>query len=517
MTRSRPTFCLYGALFGSLLFALGALTACAQETPVPPVTVATGDDGSEEPPRSLLEILDPVTANEALDQYEALLNGGDLPALDVELSLIAYSDSAQHFARTLALLRRVVEQDPHSYTVNWLMAALTSMAPWRPTYRTLLRDAIRDGDYNGMAAAMIRGLAVEPRADEMAELRAINNSVRAAGLGTMSNVLTVYGSSLGMRRRYEALPTFEARLAWFQYPPTGRDALHFRELHRQRPVQVEAWIDNWTWPPQTPGNADGVLPPLDEPRRHFRLVLTAPERLLPPEALNGPLQPSLWPPPLCNGQVATVYVTGDGHVAGGQLDGQPYAGVLRGSSAADVIVGTAGPDVLLGRGGADRLCGGPGDDAISGDGGPDTADGGPGTDGCDAETSTACDGPIPTLVRGLTPLAECVVVRSQGGYRAYFGYVNEGGTPGRVPYGADNTVTLPPITIGQPEEVKTDSPDLFAVPGVVAGEPGRTPPYPGYAFTVLVTDSRPVTWTLLGQDVTLSPASPVCGAPPTFR
>jgi hypothetical protein len=40
--------------------------------------------------------------------------------------------------------------------------------------------------------------------------------------------------------------------------------------------------------------------------------------------------------------------------------------------------------------------------------------------------------------------------------------------------------------------------------------PGRTPPFPGYAFHVMFPSSERVAWTLAGRTVTASSASPRC-------
>ena len=122
--------------------------------------------------------------------------------------------------------------------------------------------------------------------------------------------------------------------------------------------------------------------------------------------------------PTCEGVTATVYVSGDGTIIGGELDGQPYAGLLRGTDGNDVMVGTDGPDQIAGLAGDDVLCGlggddllqgngdadvlygGPGDDVLAGGNGGDTITGGDGTDearggrgndACDAEAEDSCE------------------------------------------------------------------------------------------------------------------------------
>ncbi len=100
-------------------------------------------------------------------------------------------------------------------------------------------------------------------------------------------------------------------------------------------------------------------------------------------------------PPTVSGLPATVYVSSDGTVVGGPLDGMPYFGVLIGTSGNDVIVGTNGADVILAMGGDDLVTAGGGNDWIDGSFGDDIIDGaagfdfgigGPGYDTCTSET-----------------------------------------------------------------------------------------------------------------------------------
>jgi methionine-rich copper-binding protein CopC/Ca2+-binding RTX toxin-like protein len=116
--------------------------------------------------------------------------------------------------------------------------------------------------------------------------------------------------------------------------------------------------------------------------------------------------------PTCNGQSATVYVSG-GNIVGGPNAGDAYTAgvtVLLGNddkNNGDVIVGTSAGDIITGQKGADIICGGDGADTISGgdeidiicgEGGNDTItggkkvdklDGGDGTDSIDGETNGA--------------------------------------------------------------------------------------------------------------------------------
>ncbi len=73
------------------------------------------------------------------------------------------------------------------------------------------------------------------------------------------------------------------------------------------------------------------------------------------------------PPPLCNGQPATIVGT----------DG---ADVLVGTEGDDVIVGLGGRDIIRGNDGNDMICGGADNDQISGDAGWDTLFGEDGSD-----------------------------------------------------------------------------------------------------------------------------------------
>ena len=82
---------------------------------------------------------------------------------------------------------------------------------------------------------------------------------------------------------------------------------------------------------------------------------------------------------LCQGRVATIYVSG-GLIVGGPQDGRPYKGRLVGSAGDDVIMGTPGPDDLVAGDGADVLCGGAGNDELQGGDGDDRLSGGSGAD-----------------------------------------------------------------------------------------------------------------------------------------
>ncbi|HEX9950634.1 MAG TPA: hypothetical protein VGB53_02615 [Rubricoccaceae bacterium] len=306
--------------------------------------------------------------------------------------------------------------------------------------------------------------------------------------------------------------------------------------------------------PQWRGAAGATSGALELARMSFRILEKAEDPYAVPAAWERWQQPDFYyvslayldalgidprvDAPTCLTSPATVYVA-SGRVIGGPLDGQPYAGRLVGSEGDDVIVGTGAPDVIEGLGGNDFICGGADGDAIDGGKGTDTVDGGAGTDGCDAiETATACEGAIPILTT-VTPIAECVVSRPDGSYTAYFGYENLSGQVGRVPYGpkgSDNNrvaITDPSqLGGGVGSVIEEASPVLFALPGVVSGHRGQTPPFPGFAFSVDAEPSRTgeticdaatgvcypvgpigtVSWMLLGETANIDRA-PECPAP----
>jgi Ca2+-binding RTX toxin-like protein len=79
------------------------------------------------------------------------------------------------------------------------------------------------------------------------------------------------------------------------------------------------------------------------------------------------IDPQADPPPLCNGQQATLYGTDDDDI-------------LEGTAGNDVIAGLGGNDIIYGRGGKDVICGGDGDDVMSGGSGNDTLLGEAGND-----------------------------------------------------------------------------------------------------------------------------------------
>jgi hypothetical protein len=111
-------------------------------------------------------------------------------------------------------------------------------------------------------------------------------------------------------------------------------------------------------------------------------------------------------------------------------------------------------------------------------------------------------GSLPVLP-DVRPILECVAEHAGAGVlTAYFGYENRSGERGRVPYGPNNRIT--------PSAYDGAQPDVFDVPNAVAGRPGRTPWYPGHAFTVEFGPADQVVWTLLGRTSTASAGSARC-------
>ena len=84
--------------------------------------------------------------------------------------------------------------------------------------------------------------------------------------------------------------------------------------------------------------------------------------------------------PLCDGQLANLYVDSQGWIVRGGLRDDFFDGKLRGGNGPDVIVGTPGPDKIHGGGENDIICGGGGADVIDGDAGHDRIFGGFGRD-----------------------------------------------------------------------------------------------------------------------------------------
>lgn len=113
--------------------------------------------------------------------------------------------------------------------------------------------------------------------------------------------------------------------------------------------------------------------------------------------------------PECEGQPATIYVSSQGTIVGGDFHGEPYEMSLEGTNAKDVIVGTAQNDYIFARQGNDVVCGGAGNDLIfgqtgndllRGDQGKDLMFGGEGIDHCLSQSTddfVLCETNIPDL------------------------------------------------------------------------------------------------------------------------
>ena len=100
------------------------------------------------------------------------------------------------------------------------------------------------------------------------------------------------------------------------------------------------------------------------------------------------------------------------------------------------------------------------------------------------------------------PVLECVEEREGGALVAYFGYESRTGAPVTVPRGLANAVT--PLTLDGRQ------PEAFGVPRAVGQPPGRTAPFPAFAWRALLPPGGVVTWTLPGGSATASASSPRC-------
>ena len=94
------------------------------------------------------------------------------------------------------------------------------------------------------------------------------------------------------------------------------------------------------------------------------------------------------------------------------------------------------------------------------------------------------------------PALECVAANADGTYTAYFGYENRHGEPVTIPRGSRNRLT--------PASYDGQQPTAFPMPNAVPGRPGRTPFYPGHAYTVTFPAGTQVVWTLGGRTATAS-------------
>ncbi|NBB73998.1 MAG: hypothetical protein GVY35_09980 [Bacteroidetes bacterium] len=103
------------------------------------------------------------------------------------------------------------------------------------------------------------------------------------------------------------------------------------------------------------------------------------------------------------------------------------------------------------------------------------------------------------------PILECVAPLDDGRLRAFFGYENRHGKPVTIPHGGNNRLT--------PASYDGQQPEGFDLPRIADRRPGRTPWYPGYAFTVTFAPDEQVVWTLQGRTATASDAPEQrCGA-----
>ena len=470
--------------------------ACAQEAPAP----AAGDYPEYQTDPFDLDRLPPV--EQAFENLETYYATGRGLGVSPHISILYYADSAQHYSRTLRLARLFAAREgaQGGGFAGTLLLALERMGAQRPFFRALVFDAANNV---GMAAAAILVLAGDPIASEYAEIQAVGRSIGdATGYGPLSNIISEYGSSLAAEENYNwANLTFEEKLAGLSVAGAQGRMAHFRALYLERPAEVEAWILQQTFPSSRPG--DPPNPEVGLLHTRLRAIARAPERFVGSVEIAGPMLPAYSPAPLCASRAATVYVAA-GRVVGGPLDGTLYAGRLVGTPGPDVILGTDAADAILGLAGDDTLCGGDGSDALDAGPGADAADGGPGADGCDAsEIATDCEGAIPALT-DVRPILECVAP-SGTGFVAYYGYENRGTRAGRVAYGPNNRIT--------PAALDRAQPDLFGLPGVVAGRPGRTPFFPGHAFTVPFAAGQTVVWKLFNRTSTASASSPRCPAP----
>ena len=101
----------------------------------------------------------------------------------------------------------------------------------------------------------------------------------------------------------------------------------------------------------------------------------------------------------------------------------------------------------------------------------------------------------------VAPIVECVVEEGSGSLVAYFGYDNRHGEAVTIPYGETSVITPPAYDQQQPE--------VYYMPELVEGQPGRTPFYGeedfhDWAFAVRFDSTETVTWTLGDRTVTVS-------------
>lgn len=452
-----------------------------------------------------------VSPAEALASWQQVARKERRYAINGAASAIAATgDSATYWAPIEALAYTFASDafDEYEYDKGGLVSEMMYVLVGLGADRAYLRSFALNPQANPyLAAGAVLVLEADPRTDERAVLYRLSREAFEAlypGASAFVEAEGEYARSLWQLGRYEALPDTPSKVRYLAFNSSGSWKLsRLRQLYLDDPAGTEAAIAQLTYPPDPPGSPPRIEPmlPIEWRRDGLREIIHAPPGAVLPATLPGS-PPRDAPAPTCLGRPATVYVGPDGRVVGGPLAGQPYAGTLAGTDADDVIVGTDRADLLLAGAGNDALCGGAGDDALDGGLGADTADGGPGADGCDAaETATACDGAIPTLP-DVRPILECVRAEPNGRFTAFFGYENRSSRPGRIARGTTNRIS--------PAAFDGAQPDVFALPGVVEGRPGRTPFYPGHAFTVTFGGADRVVWRLLSRTSTASATSARC-------
>lgn len=102
-------------------------------------------------------------------------------------------------------------------------------------------------------------------------------------------------------------------------------------------------------------------------------------------------------------------------------------------------------------------------------------------------------GPCPPKTASVRPILECVAGSDETGYTAFFGYESEYEELTTLPVGADNYFLPDPDDRGQP--------DTF--------QPGRSPAWPEYAFSVEF-DGAELLWYLDGRTAAATSASDRC-------
>lgn len=104
----------------------------------------------------------------------------------------------------------------------------------------------------------------------------------------------------------------------------------------------------------------------------------------------------------------------------------------------------------------------------------------------------------------IRPILECVAANADGSFTAFFGFENRHGSPVMIPFGTNNRIT--------PAAYDRRQPQAFRMPNVVPGRPGRTPFYPGHAYTVTFQTGQQVVWKL-GRRTSTASTNPVQRCP----